>query len=164
MSSQGNTLDPLDIIDGIDFHSLLEKSTKGILIDGHKIKIENYLKNFNSGIKPYGADALRFTFAAQASLSRTLNFEIDRCEGYRNFCNKLWNASRFLILQIDSFHKYEDDESFLYSDNLNDSHQWILSRLNETIQSYSIPLMLIDLIWQLINSINLFGMNFVTGL
>jgi len=138
--SKGNTLDPLDIIDGVDFHSLLEKSTKGILIDGHKIKIENYLKkNFSSGIKPYGADALRFTFAAQASFTRTLNFEIDRCEGYRNFCNKLWNASRFIILQIDSFKdfKYEDDESFLSSDNLNDSHQWILSRLNETIQSYS---------------------------
>ena len=93
--------------------SLLEKSTKGILIDGHKAKIENYLKkNFNNGIKPYGADALRFTFAAQASLSRTLNFEIDRCEGYRNFCNKLWNASRFLILQIDSF------DNFNYVDDL----------------------------------------------
>ena len=66
--SKGNTLDPLDIIDGVDFHSLLEKSTKGILIDENNIKIENYLKkNFNSGIKPYGADALRFTFAAQAS-------------------------------------------------------------------------------------------------
>ena len=72
--SKGNTLDPLDIIDGIDFDALLDKSTKGILIDGHKLKIENYLKNFKNGIKPYGADALRFTFAAQASLSRTLNF------------------------------------------------------------------------------------------
>jgi valyl-tRNA synthetase len=138
--SKGNTLDPLDIIDGIDLDSLIEKSTKGILIDSHKLKIEKYLKkNFNSGIKPYGADALRFTFAAQASLSRTLNFEIDRCEGYRNFCNKLWNASRFLILQIDSFEKfnYISQEELLSSSNLNDSHHWILTRLDETIQSYS---------------------------
>jgi len=138
--SKGNTLDPLDIIDGIEFDVLLEKSTKGILIDGHKVKIENYLKkNFKSGIKPYGADALRFTFAAQASLSRTLNFEIDRCEGYRNFCNKLWNASRFLILQIDSFNKfnYVDDLDISTSSSLNDSHHWILSRLDETIHSYS---------------------------
>lgn len=138
--SKGNTLDPLDIIDGIEFDVLLEKSTKGILIDGHKVKIENYLKkNFRSGIKPYGADALRFTFAAQASLSRTLNFEIDRCEGYRNFCNKLWNASRFLILQIDSFKNfnYVDDLDISSSSNLNDSHHWILSRLDETIHSYS---------------------------
>ena len=137
--SKGNTLDPLDIIDGIKFDSLLEKSTKGILIDGHKLKIENYLrKNFSNGIEPYGADALRFTFAAQASQSRTLNFEIDRCEGYRNFCNKLWNASRFLILQIDSFKdfNYLENKNLFSSPYLNDSHHWVLSRLDETIKTY----------------------------
>ena len=137
--SKGNTLDPLDIIDGIDFDALLDKSTKGILIDGHKLKIENYLKkNFKNGVKPYGADALRFTFAAQASLSRTLNFEIDRCEGYRNFCNKLWNASRFLILQIDSYQdfNYIDGKDLLSLPYLNDSHHWVLSRLDETVKTY----------------------------
>jgi valyl-tRNA synthetase len=129
--SKGNVLDPLDIINGIELADLLEKRTKHLMLNSVKQSIIKATeKQFPHGIPAYGADALRFTFCALASQSRTIKFDMARVEGYHHFCNKLWNATRFVLQNTEEHIQDLDDGAFQYGL----SEKWILSQLQHTIQ------------------------------
>ena len=127
--SKGNTLDPLDLIDGIALEPLVQKSTQSLLLPQVRDKVEKRIrKDYPEGIPSIGTDALRFTFAALASYSRTINFDIKRAEGYKSFCNKLWNAARFVLMNLP-----EGEIAAPAGAPVTEAERWILTRLQRTL-------------------------------
>ncbi len=154
--SKGNVLDPIDLIDGIELENLVSKRTAGMMIPKLKTKIEKQTrKEFPDGIAGYGTDALRYTYYSLASTGRDINFDVGRIEGFRNFCNKLWNATNYVLMNTEE-HDTGADGSEDYV--LSPADRWIISRLQqaekavcEGFETYRLDLAsqaLYDFIWK----------------
>ncbi|MBY6191357.1 valine--tRNA ligase [Microbulbifer agarilyticus] len=153
--SKGNVLDPIDLIDGIDLESLVTKRTAGMQVPRLREKIEKQTrKEFPEGLAAYGTDALRYTYYSLASTGRDIKFDVGRIEGFRNFCNKIWNASRYVLQNCDG-HDCGQDSSEDFELSIAD--RWIISQLQRTeiavkeaIESYRFDLAsqaLYDFVW-----------------
>ena len=139
--SKGNTLDPLDIIDGINLPDLSKKRTEGLMQPQMKDKIEKQTKkDFPDGIHAYGTDALRLTFCSLATGGRDINFDMKRVEGYRNFCNKLWNASRFIEMQIENSGVSEKPHDDLIEKWINYKFNLTVKKVNDAFESFRFDL------------------------
>ncbi|MFQ3198438.1 MAG: valyl-tRNA synthetase [Paraglaciecola sp.] len=135
--SKGNVIDPIDLIDGIDIDALVEKRTSGMMQPKLAAKIAKRTRqSYPEGFAAYGTDALRFTFTAMASTSRDINFDIKRVEGYRNFCNKLWNASRFVMMNTEEQDAGAQGGELI----LSLADKWIWARFQQTLTDFEAAL------------------------